>query len=211
MIPVLMACLCLAAEPPDAASPLGTPAERAVLNAVWSVLQSNPDIANHHRGYLAFLDTRREIAFLERPRRPAPTPEALYPLAAFLKENGDVRETLLSCFQRLHEQPAAHAELFPWWERLGPTRASPPSSHIIDERQDEVAKAYQSMMDYFARRPHEFWVWHGRAAGTAQGRTGRTGEAVWSRARVAAAGRTAVPAAVGARKQRREAEPSDQE
>ena len=107
--------------------------------AAMTYLRAHPDMA---------------MRFLENPARATPVPEDLYGLRAFFKEKPEVREELLTAFRRISENAAAHADVFPWWQAAA-------------EPEREGAKSYRQLMDRLVQRPHEFWIWHNRAAALA--------------------------------------------
>lgn len=100
---------------------------------------------------LAYLRANPETAirFLENPLIVAPTPDALYPMRAQLREHSETREELRHHFTRLHEEAEAHRSLFPAWR-------------MLYAGESDLAKSYRYLSQYFARYPHYFWIYHRR-------------------------------------------------
>lgn len=146
------------------------PKTRAIVYAYYASLNRNEILRRHadaiHRiGWseaatnkgtlpaLAYLRANPDTAirFLENPALALPTPEALYSLRTQFRSRPELREELQGHFTSLHEEAEAHQSLFPAWKSL-------------NTGQTDLAASYQDLIQYLARSPHYFWIYHRRMA-----------------------------------------------
>lgn len=117
---------------------------RDAVDSVYRVELSEPPLREAFIDLLGDVDV--SLRFLANPARPAPS--GLYLFKAAFKQNPRLREELLDALNALHKMPAAHAAVFPWWQK-------------VLEGRDSVCRPYVRLARELARHPQRFWVWHG--------------------------------------------------
>lgn len=90
-------------------------------------------------------DPDTALRFLSNPAKSAPAGFHAFRMA--FKKDAGLRDELSHALTALHEMPAAHSAVFPWWRRMS-------------ESNDAVSRSWLDLMAELAKQPHRFWVWH---------------------------------------------------
>ena len=144
---------------------------RRAVDALYRVEFRDPRLRRDHTIAMAYLRAHpiQAVRFLDHPSRLRPTPEPLLRLHEYLGNHGALRKELRACFERLDQEAAAHADVYPWWASL-----------TADEAEG-VAEDNEVLAAHFARFPHHFWVWHRRNTALARDPSGRDWIRCWHR------------------------------
>ena len=117
---------------------------RDAVDAVYRLELSEPSLRDSFIDLLGDVD--ESLRFLANPAKPAPIP--LYPFKAAFNQSPDLREELLIALNTLHKIPAAHTDIFPWWEK-------------VSKEQDSFCRPFVNLASQLMEHPQRFWAWHG--------------------------------------------------